>query len=412
MKKLAIVGAVIAAVLGLGLESGTAQATSNDLNNTEVFDVVSSNDNTSLKMGANLFLAGNDVMEETTARGILFVAGNIVQPKTKSEYGFICGNDIDLQNTKIEKDLFIAGNSITIDRGAEIGRDVFAAGNQVAIRTNLKGSFSATADTVNLNDVKIDGDVNLSVRKLTLSGEKVEITGKLIINADAEIVTSAKDVSYREIEKYEVVRDEDALSGMIIGQAVSIVGIFVAFAIVLAIFPRVNKKVAAEISGAQLILDLLIGLCALVLIPVVSILLVFTFFAAPAGIMLILAYLIMIFLAQGFTGLWLGKLIMESALSREANKYLEALIGIIILGLASMIPMVGGWIGFFSLILGLGLIIQSIRRKPVEKKFNFGPYDDTETVEAKVVKSKSKTSKTSPSTRKTTTRKSKTPKAN
>lgn len=393
MKKLTIIGAFLAVLLGVGVSTQPAAAVT-DFKETDTFVVKESASNTTIKMGHNMFLAGYDVIDEVTVRGLLFAGGNTVSPKSKSEYAFVAGNAVDLDDVVIEKDLFAAGNTIDLGRSAKIGRDVYAAASRVDVETDIVGDLSVTAGTVTLKDIKVNGNVNIEAEKLNLAGESVEIAGKLTINADAEIIeTAGVKFSYGEIEKYEVVRYEITPASMILNKSMSIVGLFVAFAIVLALFPRVNKRVTNEVSGMQFIMDILLGFCALVLIPIVSLLLIMALFTAPAGLLMLLVFIVMIFLAQGFSGLWLGKLLMEKILEQDINKYLEALIGIIILGFASLIPVAGGWIGFFSLLLGMGLIVQTIRRKTVENNMKFGPRTD-DVREAKTVKNSAKAKKT------------------
>ncbi len=423
MKRITIIGAMLMALLGLGGVTQpvaalgeanvaevvsasavkTATALSTPAKTLGTFGVTETKDGVSVQVGANLLLAGNQVMNDTTVRGILFAFGNGVSAGAKSEYAFIAGNNVDIYG-QIEKDLFVAGNSVKINRTAEIGRDVYAAVSGVTVDADLKGDFSASADVVVLNNVKIDGDVDLAVSRLLINGDTVKIGGTLIVNADAEIVNSASNFEYSEIERYEVVHYDLAPAAIVTVKTISIVGLFVAMLIILLVFPRVDKKVAKEISGTQMLVDMLIGFCMLVLIPVVCAILLITIIAAPAAILLLAVYIIMVYIAQGFSGLWLGKLIVERIFGWEGHKLFETLLGIVILGFASLAPIVGGWIGFFSLLLGLGLIVQSVRNKQVGRDINWGPRDeDEEIAEAKVVKSSTKNDKVK--TQKTTARK-------
>lgn len=421
MKKIAIVWALLAALVagvsgGALVEPASALAKHNDTLSAPTailgtFDVVEQKDNVSVQIGSNLLLAGNSVINETTVRGILFAFGNDVSAGAKAEYSFIAGNNVNIAGV-IEKDLFAAGNSVRIDDTAEIGRDVYVAANKVALDADLKRDFSASADVVVLDNVKIDGDVDLAVSRLLVNGDKVEITGTLIINADAEIVNSSSEFIYGGIDKYEVVHYDIAPTAIITVKTISIVGLFVVMLILLLIFPQINKKVAKEISGKQMLIDMAVGFCLLVLIPVLCVFLVLTIIAVPAAILLIAIYLIMLYLARGFSGLWLGKLIVERILGWEGHKLFETLLGIVIFGFATLAPVVGGWISLFSLLLGLGLMVQSIKNKQIGRGVDWGPKDAEEitVAEAEVVKPKTKktTSKTrSSSARKTTTKKSK-----
>ena len=66
-------------------------------------------------------------------------------------------------------------------------------------------------------------------------------------------------------------------------------------------------------------MDLAVGLCTLVFIPVIAILAFFTYVAAPLGIVALLLYGLVVYLSQGFAGLWLGILSLKSVLSLKAT---------------------------------------------------------------------------------------------
>lgn len=359
-KNLIAIGACLAILLGISVPACLAVSSSND----STFATTITDDAVALKVGHNLLLAGNNVINEVTVKGLLLAAGSKVNLKTNSEYAFVAGENVELSDIVVEKDLFVAGNEIRLEESAQLGRDVYAAANRISMGANLHGDFSAGARYILLKDVKIEGNVNIDAEQVVIGGTSVEITGKLTINADAEIIEAAGvTFKYGEIEKYEVVRHKPSPSAAILSKSISITGLFIAFLLVMMIIPRVDKRVSKELSSKQFVMDILAGFGVLIAVPIASLFLIMSLFAAPAGLLILLIYVIMIFLAQGFSGLWVGKLFMGKALNRETNKYLEALIGIILLGFASLIPVIGGWIGFFSLLLGLGLIVQTVRKK-------------------------------------------------
>lgn len=376
MKHKILTSLVLAIALGLGIVGGAQPVVAAGENTEETFRYEEAGDTSTMWMGQNLFLAGNNVINNATSRGILFSAGNQLDLQTKSDYAFVAGNIINY-NAETEKDLFIAGNAITIQKDAKIGRDTFVAGNNIKLEANLPGAFSATGATITIKDVKIDGNVDLAVDRLNFEG-KVEISGKLRINEDAN-VSGIDNVTYREIEKYEIVEYEITAVDILVGKILSIAGIFITFVIIMALFPGVNRRVGKELTTLQFGKDLLIGIVTLVFIPIIVIFLLISFIGAPAGIVLLVAYLITLYIAKGYTGLWLGKVIIEKLIHGKINAFLELLIGVTLLTLLIMIPWLGGYIWLLSTLLGLGLFMQSI--KPNRKK----QISDPEVKEAEVV---------------------------
>lgn len=182
MKYKLIIGALLLALGGVGA-TGTALATGEDAGGT--FTVAETDDTVELRFGSNWLLVGNGIISNKSAAGLLLSAGNDLKLNTKSEYGFATGNFIQYDATTT-KDLFVAGNIITVGNEAKIGRDTFIAGNNVRVEADLPGNLSVTANKLILNNNKVDGDVNLSVNELVIE-EQTVITGKLIVNTDAHI---------------------------------------------------------------------------------------------------------------------------------------------------------------------------------------------------------------------------------
>lgn len=382
MKTKMIFVAILAAIFGVGGLSTSVSATGNN----SVFNLQESEENVELRMGQNLLLAGNNLNNDNETKGLLFSAGNSLQLKTKSEYSFVAGNMIDY-SAETEKDLFIAGNIITISKDAKIGRDVFATGNIITINASLPGNLAvASSEVVFQDDIKIKGNVEITADTIKFIG-KVNIDGKLVVDSDTDII-GLENATYSEIERFESAKVELTAADIFSYKLFSIAALFVAFMLVMAMFPGVKQRVAKEIKLVQFGKDLLIGVMVLIFVPIIVVFLFITLVGAPLALILAAVYIIAIYLAQGYSGLWLGKLIVEHLAHGKLNAFLEMLIGITLLSLLAMIPLVGGYIGLVSLLLGLGLFMQSI--KPNRKKDSTST-DEVEVEEAEVVETISAT---------------------
>ncbi len=324
-------------------------------------DLDESNEAVQLWAGKSLLLAGNNISSDVEAtKGLMLVAGNMLQLNTKAEYGFIFGNVIDFTG-QTSRDLYIAGNLITLKNAATIGRDVFVAGSSLTVETDLAGDLGVTADTVVFKNVAIGGNVNIDAANIKFEGE-VEIAGALTYN-DSANVSGLEKVAYGSVEAYHVEGMNTAamIVAEIYGKFLSVAGLFIVMAIIAALYPRLHEKVAKEATVNNFGADLVIGLGALVIVPAVALLSFFTVVAAPLGVILIALYMIAIYLAQGFAGVWLGHLILEKAFKGKGNIFAEAFLGILILGILALIPFVGVATGFVGMLLGLGLIIKCLK---------------------------------------------------
>lgn len=312
-------------------------------------------------IGKNLLFAGNNLVTNVDAStGLMLAAGNTVTVDSDSEYGFIFGNVIHY-NGSTKRDLYIAGNMITLEPESQIGRDVFVAGAQLNVETPIDGDIAVTAGTVVFHDTQVVGNVNLNVDEIRFEGD-VEIGGKLTYNDNANII-GRENVTYGELEAYHIEQPSTAMivTAKIYNKLFSIVALFLAMALILALYPRLHQKVASEETSSAVGKDLAIGLGVLLGVPAFIIFTFMTVIAAPLGFVVLALYLVMIYLSQGFAGIWLGHFILEKLCKFKSNVFLEAFIGVLTLGIVSLIPYLGIISGLLGLLLGLGLILKLIR---------------------------------------------------
>lgn len=327
----------------------------------ETFKETTTSDGVKLDFGGNLLLAGNAAsLDETTVNGLLFGFGNQVQMTyaVRSDYAFVAGNIIEYSAAST-KDLFAAGATININKDAHIGRDVYATGNIVKVEADLPGDLSIAAAQATLRNVKIAGNVNLSVDRLVIEG-RVIIDGKINVNDDATIV-GLSNAKYAEIEKYTNINYEPTAAELWMSKLYSVIALFVVFGIILAIYSQLNQHIENRLTMTNFGIDLVTGCVFLILVPVLIIFLLISLIGAPAALILLALYVVTIYLAQGFAGFWFGKLIVEKVAKSQTNQFVEALLGIALLGCISLVPFAGWIVGLWSTALGCGLIIQAIR---------------------------------------------------
>lgn len=320
-----------------------------------------------LRMGSNLLLAGNQLSGKLNTNGLLFVAGNSLNLTTQAEYGFLAGNLVQVTGTT-RKDLFVAGNLVQITKDARIGRDVYVAASEVVVEADLYGDLSITAGKVTLKDVQILGNVNLAVEQLAIEGS-VEIAGSLSY-ADDTTVSGLEHAIYDKLDVYAVQHvDESAvLMATWYAKIMSIAGLFVVMVVVIALCPKFHQRIEEHANTNQIGINLAVGLGVLLLMPLVALVALMTVVAAPLAVIVLVVWLIMIYLAQGVAGAWVGHLIIEKLFKSKANVFIEALLGIVVLGLLSMVPMLGVLTGLLGLLFGLGWMTLNILPKKQPKE--------------------------------------------
>lgn len=391
-----IIAGILLAVAVLGVSTVPALATdvattSEEYEPTFVVNAEEDGEEAEIWFGKNYMLFGNTLKTKGTVPGLMLIAGNTVETKSTAEYGFLAGNMINIAGIT-EKDVFAAGNMITVDAGAKIGRDVFIAGNEVIVKADIRGDLSVTAETVKLEGITVAGNLNITADEITIVGD-VEVAGQVVYNDDAEVY-GMNNLSYGGIETFHLEEvDDNALSAAAwYAKVVSMIGLFVVMAIICLICPRTHDKVASCENGGKFALNLVIGLGVLILVPIVAIMLFATVVAMPLALVALVVWGLMIYLSQGFAGAWLGHIIIEKLFKSNANIYVEAALGIVILGMLSMIPTIGALTGFLGMLFGMGIMVSTFRSG---KNTNETKYYVDETVEEpkKVKSSTTKTAK-------------------
>ncbi len=306
-----------------------------------------------IKVGNNSLLFGNDFATRDNIKGLAFIAGNTVAVENSTKYGFVAGNTVKIAGT-IQNDLFVTGNLLNIAETANIGGDVFAAGNEMVVQTDLPGDLAFTGNTLKIEGTTIHGNVNLSVDKVVFDAE-TKIEGSLTYNDTATIV-GLGNANIKNVESYHIDEEEPSLAREFYAKFLSMVGLFLVMLVLIFLMPRLHHEVARTDNTQGVIIRMATGAWLLILIPVLAIFALCSVVGVPLGLILIALYVIAIYVSQGFAGVWVGHLVIEKLAKSRANVYIEALVGIVLLGVLSMLPHIGGLIYFLSLLLGFGTL--------------------------------------------------------
>lgn len=316
-----------------------------------------------VQFGQNLLYAGNNVTNSASANGLLFSFGNRIDVRGNGEYGIAAANILEIHGTT-QKDLFAAGNLISLVEGVEVGRDVYLAGNEVQIESDLSGNVAIAASKVTFKNATIVGDVNLSVAQVVF-GENVSILGTLVYNDDAEVL-GLDNAEIANVKPYATAKREASAAELWTAQAIEVVGTFIVALVLIIVFPRLKDRIAAESTTQRFGADFLGGLGFLALAPILSILLMISVFGVKAGLLILAVWFLVVCLTGVFTGLWLGHLIVEKLFRSHIPFAIEAAIGILILGCCALVPGLDTLVSFFSVVFGTGLMIACIRPPKAE----------------------------------------------
>ena len=296
---------------------------------------------------------------------------------------FLVGQQITISGY-VKGDLFVVANSLVIESSAEITGSVFALANEINVLgkvsdiyalsqefTLAESSFvtrdlNLSASTVTFQG-KVGRDVNLSVNTLSFDeGAKNLIGGNLNYSAPNEI-TIPENIVIGKVN-FEKTTTEQPSTAEIISNYVTnffIVALYATLVIILATFvtPNFAKKVTYSMCKRSFI-SALIGIVAIIFIPIVSILLLFTTFFTYVGLFLLLAYTLVLSITIAILGIAIGNYFADKLKNKTKTKFiLLSIASVAVLWILQQLPYVGRYISIFTVVFGLGIFLYSLFTK-------------------------------------------------
>ncbi len=309
----------------------------------------------------SFFLAGNDVSSSDHVNGINFLAGNLVEFTGSADYGAFAGNSLKV-NGQIKNDLFIAGNAIELGEDTTIGRDLYAAATTVLIKSNLYGNAFVGAERLVLENVTIDGNLNVEATNIVIKG-KAAISGAFTYNDNAQI-TGLENLAAGETATYAGHTTEVSFGTSLTTKLVFLLGRLLVTIIFVAVAGKFSRRLLDEFNPKTCWKDLALGLGLLLAVPIAAIFVMITFIGLPLGIISLATYIFFAYMASSVTGGVVGNLLAKHLFKNEKlHIFLKYTIGIIVLQLLGLIPIVGGLISAISTCFGFGYLVKMIFKR-------------------------------------------------
>lgn len=296
---------------------------------------------------------------------------------------FLMGQQVTISGY-VKGDLFVMANSLVIESGAEVTGTVFALAKEMKISGKVNDVYALSqeftlvesgfvARDLNLSastatfQGKVGRDVNLSVNTLSFAeGSKNLIGGDLNYSAPNE-VTIPEDTVIGEVN-FEQMKVEQPSTAKIISNYVTnffIVVLYATLVIILATFvtPNFAKKATYSMTKKPFI-SALIGIGAIIFVPIASIILLFTIIFAYAGLSLLVAYILVLSITIAILGMAIGNYFADKLKNKTKTKFiLLSIASVAVLWLLQQVPFVGGYISIFTVVFGLGIFVYSLFTK-------------------------------------------------
>lgn len=295
----------------------------------------------------DLFVAGQDIIINGKVTGSVFSASQNVTINGDVGNNIYFAGAILKVKSKVDGSAFLAGQNIYIEDGTTVGKDAFIGSSSAYQNGIIKGDLFSTSDYLFMGG-KIGGDLNYE------SSQKADFAN------DSEVVG---DTNWEEI-KTEIQPQPTRYrltSGMIFRVILSLLASLVIWLVVRLIRPGFWIVLAEKISNSPL-KTLGVGAASLILVPIVSVLAMFTVIGIPLSIITLSLYAISIYVSKIIISVFVGYWFQKRFDWPNSAAIILFLLSMIILYGLGMIPIVGMTLSFFISAFGLGSIILSAKK--------------------------------------------------
>lgn len=304
-------------------------------------------------INGDLITAGGTVNVGGEVKNDLRVAGGNVIVEGKVG-GSILGGAGTLNLTKSSSigGSLIAGSGM-MNINTQVNKNVWLGSGQVRINSNLKSDVLIGADEVVLDsEAKVDGN-------LTYWSEN-QI--KLLQGASVSGIVKREEI--KKIEQAKFLGLAWGFSLMM--KIASTMTLIILGFLMLRFFPKKTVEVSSEV-GKNPLASFGWGVGVSIVTLFAILILVIAVLGLPLAALLLVTFGMGIYLSSVFVGLWLGRTLFSN-LDTTGSYHWALMVGLILLGLITMLPIVGWLLKVISVCVGLGALIRVKRSTYQELK--------------------------------------------
>jgi cytoskeletal protein CcmA (bactofilin family) len=250
----------------------------------------------------------------------------------------------------VDRNATVAGGNLSLDSAGVIAGNAYFAGGNVTITGTVRGALLASGGNVTVNGV-VGRDVQVAGGELHI-GPRAQITGNLRYKVPPKKVTidSAARIS-------GTVTALSVESEWGIRRWLWMLGLLLIGVVVVALFPRFSAE-AAEVLSRRPVMAALVGVGWLFLALLASAFLWFTVIGRPLAVLTLIAYMVLLFLADIPVAVWLGRRLLGIRESwRSRGIVVNYLVGGLVLLIVALIPVIGHPVLMIAACFGVGMIL-------------------------------------------------------
>ncbi len=322
----------------------------------------------------DLYAAGNSIVISKPIQGDLIALGGIIDVDAnvsgdvlvmggtviiRGDVGDdlrIGGGQVSIYGT-VGDDLLIGGGTVVLGSAAVVKGDILTGAGNLTLGGKVLGDARLAADVVSLSGT-IGGDADIHTGSNFTINDKARIGGLLRYWAEKENPDFSKNAGQVEFHKIVVKQmGKVGMFGVFVGMTAFLVfwkllGMFILGLLLVLLLPKYMPKVADEIGKKHWNM-LGYGLLAMFLTPFVMVVLAMTVVGIPLAILLGIVYGLVVILGAINGAYYVGRVLVRNEKTVWA-KLGSVLVGTLILGILTIVPVVG-WLGsLWIMLIGLG----------------------------------------------------------
>lgn len=309
-----------------------------------------------------LFMVGSNVAStrQSISRSLLAV-GKTIEVDSKVGYNaWVAGATVSIAG-EIDHDVFVAGDSVTIKEGTIINGDLYAGATELKINGTVRGRILANVARATIN-ASIGQELRIYGQQIEFTGG--EVGGNFVYGADSDRQPTGLDkvkingkTEQVEPKYYDWTMAGVQESGLNKSWLINLLGSILLGAAFIRFMPKKLIEVT-QIMSKQWNRSFVNGLLALIVIPILAMLLLFTLVGIKLGFIIFGAYIVLL----GFVSIYglfiLGRWVLAKTGDSQPNWWARLLVGAVLMAVLTLIPSLN-WIViavyFFALTLpGLG----------------------------------------------------------
>lgn len=329
----------------------------------------------------NAYLAGISVMSAASVFGDLSALGGSVVVASPVEGDVLLLAGSASVRSPIFGDLRVAGGDININ--GRVGGDLVVFGYDVRNVGRPEGDVLIFAANATISS-GASGKVVIYGNNIALAGEfdddvSVVAAGRLSISASTTIRGALSyEAPIPAVIPESVVIDggvkytsasylPDAGTSRLLAIAsigfflfVRIFGALILAGLLAGLFPRVAETIVERVYSErfrEILLAMLLGFAVLVAVPVLIVLLAFTFVGMGLAMLLGAMYILLVMLTVLYSGILVGGMFARRFFKRETIKWHDGMLGMLVLSLISLVPVAGALVTAILSLFSAGTLL-------------------------------------------------------